>query len=146
MLERAATEAGIPLKLLLAGVIAESGLNPHAERYGVWPDVSFGYSQIIVMSHWAGNHLNTPENIEAVRQAVFADPQCDLSEMATRLAGCLETARQSNLEKIGGDELLGALIVYNAGHWPTEGWWWSRWGSNVDSYEVGLAEATRRLA
>jgi hypothetical protein len=159
--------AGIPRVLLLAGVLAESALNPHAERWGRftvnaraaialqdwdwlqtvinagWPDISFGYSQRIILYHDLGDRSATVANCMTVRAAVFADPVEDLQAMARRLAGCLQVARASNLLTIGNDELLGALIVYNAGHWPDpadpeEAQWWRAWAGNVENYRSML--------
>jgi hypothetical protein len=156
---------GIPRVLLLAGELAESGLNLHAERWGRstvsarsaialqdwdwlqtiinagWPDISFGYIQRIILYHDLGDRSATVANCLAVRQAVFSNPAEDLQAMARRLAVCLQVARASNLLTIGNDELLGALIVYNAGHWPDpaeEAWWWASWAGNVESYRSML--------
>ena len=81
-----------------------------------WPDISFGRSQRIVKFHWTGDGQPTVANCLAVRQAVFADPARDAREMAVRLAANLRTARQHDLAPVQADELLGACVVYNAGH------------------------------
>ena len=83
-----------------------------------WPDVSFGYGQRIVRFHYAGDRSPSVPNVLAVRRQVFEHPEADLREMATFLKGTLAQARRGDLSPCGGDELLGALIVYNAGHLP----------------------------
>ena len=155
--------AGIPRILLLAGVLAESGLNPHAERWGRqtaaaqtavkngdrewlqsiidanWPDISFGYGQRIVLYHWLGDRTQSVDNVLAVRAGVFADPAGDLNNMAKMLAECLHQARAGDLSPVGGDELLGALAVYNGGHlYPPDSSWWQDWAGNIASYRKML--------
>ncbi len=166
MLERAAAEAEVPLELLLAGVIAESGINPRAERWGAetelartllesgdmaglarviaraGDDISFGYSQRVVRYHWAGNGTLSVSNCLAVRALVFAEPEEDLLQMAFHLAWNLYVARDGDLRRVGGDPLLAALVVYNAGHLPyPDDPWWERWAANVESYRRALASA-----
>lgn len=160
-------EAGIPRVLLLAGVLAESGLNPRAERWGryttaartaiatgdsdwlasiisaAWPDISFGYSQRIVLYHDTGDRSPSVDNCLAVRAHVFDNPAEDLLAMANRLRACLDRAGAVDLGKINGDRELGALVIYNAGHWPdpsseAEAWWWESWAGNVASYATML--------
>lgn len=169
-LEAAVKEAGIPLLLALACVIAESGLNPRAERWGsltsdartainqgdlgrlaqiieeVWPDISFGYSQKIVLYHYLGDRSSSIENCLAVREGVFGDPEGNLRAMAQQLAGCLGTAQAGDLSPVGGDPLLGALVVYNAGHLPPAvSPWWDKWAGNVGSYGRAMAQAREML-
>jgi hypothetical protein len=146
MLKAAADAAGIPLELALACAIAESGLNPKAARYGAWPDISFGYGQQIVLYHYLGDHTNTPENISAVRDAVFADPQRNLNDMCQRLASDLQRVQGVDLSPVGGDQLLAALTVYNAGSWHKAGDpWWQAWAGNVRNYTGALARARDML-
>jgi hypothetical protein len=169
-LARAAEAAGIPLRLGLACAIAEGGLSPRAERWGrftreakealaardtdrlqqiidrTWPDVSFGYAQRIVKYHWVGNRSNALENVLKVRQYVFEHPEEDLQQMSSWLARTLAEARKHDLSKLGGDELLGALVVYNAGHFPKpdEDYWQSHAG-NVVNYRRALQRARELL-
>ncbi len=163
MLEAAVEGTAVPLELALACAIAESGLNPRAERWGghtgtakdaiaTWDmevlqeiinraglDVGFGYAQRIVAYHWAGDESMDLENVLAVREAVFADPARDLREMALKLQDCLDLAGP-------GDRLLDALVVYNAGHLPGLGDpWWTRWAGNVEGYRAALARARELL-
>ncbi len=166
MLERAANEAGIPLELILAGAIAESGLNPRAERWGTmtvqaqaaiaqgdmqwlqsiinatWPDISFGLSQKVVAYHYLGDRSRTVENCLAVREGVFADPERNLMEMAVQLNDCLFDVYGCDLSKVGWDPLLAALVVYNHGSYPPA-WddYWTRWAGNVASYRGALDRA-----
>ncbi len=166
MARLAAQEAGVPLALVLACGQAESGWNSRAERWGwrteaaklmidvgddaelqaiiddVWPDISFGIGQRIVLYHYLGDFQPTLANCLAVREGVFADPQRDVVHMADTLAGCLAVARQSDLTPVGGDELLGALVVYNAGHMPRpDSVWWHDWAGNVANYRAAMAWA-----
>jgi hypothetical protein len=136
-MERAANEAGIPMELLLATAIAESGLNSHAARYGVWPDVSFGLMQRIVLFHYWGNGSNTWENIQAVKDYVLANPEEDLLQGAIKLRSCLDRA--------GGD-VLQALIAYNSGSVQPEGnWYWERYAGNIAGYRAALEKAKEML-
>lgn len=166
LIEAAATMHNIPAVLLLAGMIAESGLNPEAERWGmrtveaqsyitrgdnvllqalcydVYPDLGFGFSQRIVLYHYLGDGTASIANVLAVRRLVFANPERDVYEMAAKLADCRQTALMGFLSPVGGDVLLGALVAYNAGHLPGEAdSWWVRWAGNVASYRAALAEA-----
>lgn len=163
--------AGIPMELALACAIAESGLNPKAERWGgrteeargairlgsldllrqiirdVWPDISFGYGQRVVAFHWAGDRQPTAENCIAVRDTVFSNPGRDLLEMARKLNDCLADTYGADLSPVGGDCLLGALVAYNAGHIPAPGdSWWEDWAGNVAAYRWALAQARGILA
>lgn len=143
---QAARDSGVDEKLVLACAIAESGLNPKAARIGNWPDVSFGYGQQIVLYHYFGDHSNTPENIAAVREHVFANPGENLIDMANRLSVNVVKAQTSDLSMVGGDEDLAALIIYNAGHFPSVGEsYWKVYGANVDGYRHGLARASNYL-
>jgi len=166
----AADGAGIPVSLLLACAIAESGLNPRAERWGsrteeavaaiesgdlgrlgwiieeAWPDISFGYGQRIVMYHYLGDRSSSVENCLAVRDGVFADPEADLRAMAEHLSACLSAAEGSDLSPVGSDPLLGALVVYNAGRMPAStDTWWQKWSGNVGSYRRALDRARELL-
>lgn len=158
--------AGIPRVLLLAGVLAESGLNPHAERWGrytaaarsaiqlgdmqwlggiidaAWPDISFGYGQQIVWYHYLGDHTGTLENVLNVRNGTFADPGRNLVDMAQRLRACYDRAAGIVVPGYGNDRELASLIIYNAGHFPdpdAESDWWASWRGNVANYASMLS-------
>jgi hypothetical protein len=173
VLTAASEGAGIPLALALACAIAESGLDPRAERWGgadgtrqareaiaagdtarlqeivarAWPDVSFGYGQRIVRFHYAGDRSPSIPNVLAVRRQVFEHPEEDVREMATFLKGTLAQARRGDLSPCGGDELLGALIVYNAGHLPApDSSWWEERQGNVANYRRALERARHILS
>ncbi|HEX8967637.1 MAG TPA: hypothetical protein VF937_07150 [Chloroflexota bacterium] len=165
-LEAAAQAAQVPLELVLACAMAESGLNPRAERWGTqtraalaaissgdhaqlqqiidsaWADVSFGYGQRIVLYHYAGNRSASVDNVLAVRQQVFDNPDQDLMQLAAYLGPALTRARDADLSPCGGDELLGALIIYNSGsmHPPGDPWW-TTWQQNVRNYTDNLVQA-----
>ena len=165
-LARAATSASVPVALVLACAIAESNLDPRAERWGhftrearaalsagdharlqeiidrAWPDISFGYGQRVVRYHWIGDRSRRVDNVLSVRQHVFDHPEEDLQQMALWLAGTLRQARTRDLTLVGGDELLGALVIYNAGHFPApdEPYWHTHAG-NVANYRRALQRA-----
>lgn len=167
-----AETAGIPLELALGCAIAESGLNPYAERWGggsntaaaktaieqqnwgalqavinrVGADISFGYGQQIVLYHYLGDRSATVENCLAVREAVFGDPSRNLWDMAKRLAARLQQARRQDLDRVDGDELLGACVIYNRGHWPVDAAEWTAIKSRVDHYRRSLVDARRLIA
>jgi len=166
----AADIAGVPARLALAAAIAESGLNPLAERWGtrtedakaaiaaqdwgtlqaiindVWADVSFGLSQRIVAFHELGDHSATVANSLAVRAAVLADPAADALAMATRLKGLLSGVQGQDLAPVGGDEQLAALIAYNSGHYPPDASYWTNYAGNVANYRAALARAGALLS
>lgn len=114
--------------------MAESGLNPRAERWGVWPDVSFGLTQITVAlagEFGYGDGSGTPANCASVRAALF-DRETALEVGAAYLYGCLITA---------GHDWLGALRVYNGGSWALTDEYAERYPGNLASYERALAWA-----
>ena len=137
-------------------MIAESNLNPYAERWGAatarakeaiaagdrrtlqqiidryWPDISFGYGQRIVLYHYCGDRSPTVDNCLAVRNSVFQNPMRDVVETAKKL---------QPLYAVYGD-MLRSLIVYNAGHWPGD-WYFTAYQQNVKNYQNALREAKR---
>lgn len=139
----AAGRYDLPATLLLAMLIAESGLNRTAARYGEWPDVSFGYCQMIVATaagYGIGDGTNTAANIAAVRDALF-DRERAIDVGARHLAGCWAEATPY------ADRELQALIAYNSGSCQPEGnWYWQRYGGNVNAYRAALARARAMLA
>jgi hypothetical protein len=155
----AAKQTGLDPVHLLALLIAESGLNPHAERWGretlaakaaiergdwsllmaiisrAWPDISFGMSQRIVLFHEEGDRSPSLNNCLAVRQAVFANPAADINAAASRLAGCF-----GHMTCDGS--ILSAMTIYNAGtDRRNEPAWWALWKGNIASYERALEQA-----
>lgn len=120
---------------MLALIKAESGLNPKAARYGVWPDVSFGYSQYIVLYHYFGDHTPTQQNIDTVRDYVFSHPDRDLDEAAIKLSMCID------YYSLDGS-VLGGMVAYNAGSDRRDDpEWMAKWGNNVVSYQWALQDA-----
>jgi len=161
----------VSLENLYAGVIAESEVNQYAERWGTqtrqalsyleagdmrslqrvidsqWPDISFSYSQAIVLYHRLGNHEATVENVLAVRTQSFADPAENLRHMAEKLDSCLAQASGRPLDRVNGDRELAALVCYNAGHYPSlHSYWWTTYGSHVSRYQAALHRARTELA
>jgi len=145
------TDPDLTMHLILSGVIAESHLNPYAERYGVWPDVSFGPSQRAVAWHWTGDRTNRPANIAFVRQQVFAHPERDLYEMGKWLLGNIHQVRASlenggDLRRVDGNIGLAVLVVYNAGHFPAyDSYWWTKYAGHVDRYRLAMMQARQLL-
>ena len=152
----AAVQARVDEYELLALLYAESGLNPYAERWGtwttaakenieqgdrdnllyvinqVWPDISFGYSQRIVLFHTLGDRNPTVENCLQVRSEVFADPVADMQAAAHRYWAYLRH------ETCDGTA-LSAMIVYNAGSDRRSDPDWNRmWSGNVANYQAAL--------
>jgi hypothetical protein len=171
MLVAAATVAGIEPELLLACIIAESDLDPRAERWGLKTtaakqalaagdraalaqiiqeagnDISFGFGQRIVKFHYRGDRTFSIDNVLDVRQYVFEHPERDLREAALFLVPGLAAAREGDLMPCDGDDLLGALVAYNCGHYPApdEEYWQERTGA-VRRYREGLVQARALLA
>lgn len=154
-----AEQTGVDPVHLLALMKAESNLNPYAERWGIytadarsaiesvdfallesiiataWPDISFGYSQRIVLYHDTGDRSASVENCLLVRDYVFSHQEEDIMAAATRLRGCF-----SNPTCDGS--IISALVVYNAGSdRRNDPVWAARWRGNVASYERALAFA-----
>lgn len=123
-------------------MIAESALDPYAEHWGAWPDISFGFGQRIVLYHYVGDRTDSAENIAFVRAYVFAHPDEDIAHMAENLEADLGYVESADLSPVRGDRLLAALVVYNAGHYPLPtDTWWQRWAGNVANYTAALLAA-----
>jgi hypothetical protein len=121
-LDVASEQTGCPKELILATAIAESALNPLAERWGSrtreaknailledwdalydiiqseWADISFGMSQCIVQYHYYGDGSATVENCLHVRNGVFADTGRDIIEIGNRMRSNLDLAMFRNSE------------------------------------------------
>jgi hypothetical protein len=147
LVEAKCAEYGLPLWYGLGMLMAESGLNAEAERWGVWPDVSFGLGQMTVQTaegYGIGNGQDTPANRAYVRD-VLLDRETNVDVCFRHLAGCLETAKAWGYE--GEEMYLQGLIAYNSGSPKPEGnWWWEKWGHNVETYRAGLAWSRETLA
>lgn len=158
LINAAAVEQGLDPVWLLALVLAESGLNPRAERWGretaeaqaaierqdwptltgiigrAWPDISFGYSQRIVLYHDYGDRSPSVNNCLAVRDHVFANPAEDIDAAAARLA--------AGIARSNDGSVLGGMIVYNAGRDRRDDpAWLASWAGNVAAYERALETA-----
>lgn len=152
----AAAASGIEGWHLAALLKAESGLNPKAERWGgrtsqakqiiavgntdelqaliddVWPDISFGMSQRIVLYHDQGDRTQSFANCLAVRAYVFNNPADDIQAAARRLAGCFQHPTCDGTA-------LSAMVVYNAGSdRRSDPEWFNVWGANVAAYQRAL--------
>lgn len=119
-----------------------------------WADVSFGLCQRIVKYHWWGDHTASVDNVLDVRRMSLQDVARDVHEMCTWLASDYdraETAKGADAENyaahLGDDRELGALTIYNAGHWPlAEDAYWTTHGGNIDNYRRGLDYADAIIA
>lgn len=166
-----AAKAGIPVQLALACGLAESNLNPRAERFGretaaakvalangdmatlraiigrAGNDLSFGVGQRICIYHYYGDRTNSLANVLAVRGYVFSHEAEDIREMCAFLKPRYMAAGSADLSPVGGDRLLMALCAYNAGHppTPTEPYWRDR-ASTVARYREMLTQAAAMLA
>lgn len=124
-----AREHGIEPWEFLGGAIAESGHGlDQWERYGTWPDVSFGLFHQTVRFADEGDHTASPENVRAVRERYF-DPRhaCDV---AARKFLAYRALEQSALD---------AWCRYN---WPARS---PSLNPNRGNYAQGLDEARRVL-
>lgn len=145
---------------LLALLFAESNLNPRAERWGswlpetvrqhienrdwaalqtviddAWPDISFGYSQHIVLFHYTGDRTKSWLNVLNVRNYVFAHPRENIYEAAQKLNECFQHWSCDG-------SILSAMIVYNAGSDRRDDpLWMAGWSQNVRAYRRALARA-----
>lgn len=73
----------VPARIIVAGAIAESRLGKYRERWGIWPDVSFGDWHQTVRYAPYGDQTNSPDNVELVRRKFLDDWDYSL-EVATR--------------------------------------------------------------
>jgi len=136
---RYAETYGLPPALVLAMLVAESGNpetgkpNPYAERWGDWPDRSFGCAQMTVQTAALyGLGRGTPSDTDTVRKALF-DRELAIDLGARHLATCYDLA---------GRDWLGALVCYNSGQvHPVGDWWWVQWRANIVRYQGSIAWA-----
>ena len=163
MIYAAVDAVGVYVEALLAMMIAESALNPMAERWGkrtreamialgkenenwrelqaivddAWPDISFGYTQQIVMYHWWGDGTIDLNNILSVRKATFANPARDILEASYKLSSCIG---------IAGGDIMEGLMVYNFGHVVPPSKRGTTFWAHYASYESALAKAQAILS
>lgn len=112
---------------------AESELDPRAQRWGEWRDVSFGMAQTTVATAGGlgiGDGGNTAENIAFVREYLL-DREHSIKAGADVLAWCWQQAAGA---WCGQD--LGALVTYNSG-WVREpaSPYWATYAANVGRYQ-----------
>lgn len=135
-----ADAAGVPRRLALGCGIAESNLRQYAERLGVWPDVSFGIGQQIVLYAPVGNGKDTPENRALVRDWLF-DPNNAVPLMVGKLAQAYDDRIKAGYDPKEAE--WQALYRYNTGGWaPPSG----QYAGNVENYRRALAQADVLLA
>lgn len=140
LLKRHAFNYGIDPVFLLGMVHAESALNPYAARYGRWPDVSFGYVQMTVLTAggWGiGDGSNTEENIALVRDYLF-DRDRALDIGAHYLANLLANAPKGIPTT---ERWIWCLARYNGGPNAEYDWWWQKYASHIAAYRRSLAWA-----
>jgi hypothetical protein len=81
LVNRYAEIEGVPAVGLLAGLIAESNLNEHAERIGTWPDWSEGLGQQTLLYANVGDHTASAANLKVVRD-YYWQPEHAIAEAA----------------------------------------------------------------
>lgn len=84
LINAAARKYRLPTRCITAQLIAESNLRERAERWGAWPDISFGLGQQTVKYASVGDHSASPENIALVRDWYF-DPAHAIDDCARQL-------------------------------------------------------------
>lgn len=126
-----ANDNGLVPYEFLGGAIAESGLDPNAERWGVWPDVSFGLYQQTAAFADEGDHANTHENVDLIKR-LYEDPvhACDVA--ATKFKYW-----RYNPE-------VPALTAWCAYNWPGS-YHTPEQNPNIGNYRDGLAKARQIL-
>lgn len=137
----------IPLVLLVACLIAESGLNPFAAREGDWPDVSYGLGQQICLyanGYGIGNGEDTPSN-RAICKAALFDRKTSINIAASHLRDNYVAALgyYRPVDDSYGDSLVMlALTAYNSGS-PREpgSAWYQEYAGNVSTYKNALVRA-----
>lgn len=145
LVEAAAKEHGVPVVGLLALLEAESGLDPYAARYGVWPDVSFGYCQMTVATaryYGIGDGSVSQENIATVREALF-DRATAIDVGAEHYGGNLAFVKAKRPQLAGDDWLLMGLRVYNGGAWGLTDEYAARYPGHIAAYRDAIAWAKR---
>ena len=79
-------------------------------------------------------------------QSLFDHMDEDIRQAALMLVDNLIQARAGDLSSVAGDELLGALAAYNAGHYPSPGEaYWQQRAPTVNRYKDKLSLARQLL-
>lgn len=129
IITQVADETGLDRVELLGGALAESGPNlDQWERWGTWPDISFGLFHQTVRFARDGDQSRRPENIELVKRLYF-DPW-----HASRVA-----AGQFKSYRARESSALDAWCRYN---WPSKN---PADNPNRGNYAQGLAKAATLL-
>lgn len=144
LIQAAASRYAVPAYVLLGLLIAESGLNPNAAREGIWPDVSYGLSQMTVATasgYGIGDGSSTRANRDTVK-AVLLDRQTSIDLGARHYAGNVAFVRSRKPGESGDALWLDGLRVYNGGSGALDNPdWEQRWSGNVANYRAALAWA-----
>lgn len=144
ILDAVSEQYGFMPIVLLTCAIAESRLDPTAFRDNGPDDTSVGpYQQVIkyASGYGVGDGTYSPANVALCKQ-VFNDWEKASDIAAQHLGQGLTMATGAGL--VGDDAILGAMCVYNAGHFvPLGGWWWS--SQQHASYVLALNQAKQKL-
>jgi len=164
-----ADEAGIPRKLPLGCMIAESNIRQYAERWGYrteWGvaavatpsldddqavldqiaadgtplDVSFGAPQQIVRYAPVGDGTMTPANVLVVRAWLF-DPANSIPVMVSKLAGSFHDPNNPGTTE--DERVMLSLYKYNTGNYRAPS---GVFAGNVGNYRQALVRADAMLA
>jgi hypothetical protein len=125
----------------LCGLIdAECKFNTHACRYGEWPDVSAGYSQMTVSTaagYGLGDGSAAPANVEYVMGAL-QDRETGISLAARHYQMCLGVVDGMQPRPTGDERLIMALRYYNGGSYGITDHYATKYASNLAAYRYSL--------
>jgi hypothetical protein len=131
----------IPIQGLIGLIDAECKFNTHATRYGVWPDVSAGYSQMTVSTaagYGIGNGSSSDANIEYV-MGVLQDRETGISLAAQHYAMCLGVVDGMHPAPLGDERLIMGLRAYNGGTgYGLTDHYANKYPSHIASYRYSL--------
>lgn len=160
-----ANSFNVPIDGLLALLLAESGLNEYAQRYGTYEDGSpnyadwsFGLSQFTIPTAAAyniGDGTGSEQNVSNVQNFLW-DRYNAIKYAAMYYSYKYQKARELDWTEFfnagrihwqndDAYSILG-LVGYNAGSiYPPYYNWWVSWAGNVASYEGNLQKAKELL-